>query len=316
MHAMTRRRRAAVAAAIAAWAVIGTGLPAAAQSRLGTAASSTAFVHPGRPGATGPALAAAGPGSLPGGSCQPHQTGPTTWTVVCVDPIGLPGAPGSPGSGRRSALVCGLTPLSESQLLFLGLPKAPPGEHWAAITCTGTQPFGGVVLVGRAGRPPVTPAELLRIAITRLHVPVLPAETAPPPGKPGLVGLPEWFWVPRGRWQPVSVTVTAGLVEATATATPLRLTFSPGAGLAGQTCAGPGTAFRPAAGDQQSSCSYSYERSSALQPHHAYQAAVIVGWRVTWTGSGGAGGVLDQDLQVAEAIQLRVAEGQALVTSR
>ncbi|HEY2549419.1 MAG TPA: hypothetical protein VGI64_02450, partial [Streptosporangiaceae bacterium] len=133
---------------------------------------------------------------------------------------------------------------------------------------------------------------------------------------PGLVGLPEWFWVPRGRWHPVSVTVTAGQVQATATATPLRLTFSPGAGLAGQTCAGPATAFRPPAGDQQPSCAYSYLQSSALQPHRAYQAAVIVGWRVTWSGSGGAGGVLNPDLQVAEAIQLRVAEGQALVTSR
>ncbi|HEY2551799.1 MAG TPA: hypothetical protein VGI64_14610, partial [Streptosporangiaceae bacterium] len=223
---MTKLRQAALAATVGAWAVIGHGATAAAaQTRPGTADSTAAVVHAGRPEAARSTLPAAEPGNLPGGSCQPHQIGPTTWTVVCQDSTGLPGGPGSPGSGRRSALVCGLTPLSESQLLFLGLPKPPHGEHWAAITCTGDQPFGGVVLVGRPGTPAITPADLLQVAITRLHVPVLPAETAPPLGRPGLVGLPEWFWVPRGRWHPVSVTVTAGQVQATATATPLRLTF-------------------------------------------------------------------------------------------
>jgi hypothetical protein len=284
---------------------------------IGLAASSATTTALAAQGALTQPPAADHGASLPAGDgCRAQLTSPGIWTVICDDSGSMPGAPGSPGDGRSSALVCGLTPLSALQLTFLGLPKPPRGEHWAAITCTGDQPFGGVVLVGRPGRPAVTPAELLQVAIGRLHVPALPAGTAPPRGKPGLVGLPEWFWVPSRRWHPVSVTVTAGPVRATATATPVRLTFSPGAGLAGASCSGPGAAFRRAAAGQQTSCSYTYDQSSAGQQHGAYQAEVIVGWRVSWTGSGGAGGILNPDLQVADPVAVRVAEGQALVTSR
>lgn len=312
-----RGRTAAAALLLTVSVVLPACLPAAgAQARSVATATVTGAGQAGSPAAVRTPFAGAEPHDLADGACQPHEIGSGTWVLVCTDSVGVPGAPGSPGEGRRSALVCGLTPLSASQQSFLGLPEPPRGEHWAAITCTGDQPFGGVVLVGRPGRPAVTPAELLQVAIGRLRVPALPAQTAPPRGKPGLVGLPEWFWVPHGRWHPVSVTVTAGPVRATATATPLRLTFSPGAGLTGASCAGPGTAFRPAAGQPQSDCSYTYGQSSALQPGGAYQAAVIATWRVSWTGSGGTGGVLDPDLQVSAPIQLRVAEGQALVTNR
>ena len=318
MQAMTWRGRTAAAALLLTVSVVLPAcLPAAgAQARSVATATVTGAGQAGSPAAVRTPFAGAEPHDLADGACQPHEIGSGTWVLVCTDSVGVPGAPGSPGEGRRSALVCGLTPLSASQQSFLGLPEPPRGEHWAAITCTGDQPFGGVVLVGRPGRPAVTPAELLQVAIGRLRVPALPAQTAPPRGKPGLVGLPEWFWVPHGRWHPVSVTVTAGPVRATATATPLRLTFSPGAGLTGASCAGPGTAFRPAAGQPQSDCSYTYGQSSALQRGGAYQAAVIATWRVSWTGSGGTGGVLDPDLQVSAPIQLRVAEGQALVTNR
>ena len=316
MQAMTGRGRAAAALLLSASVVLSACLPTAdTQARAVLMATEPQDAQAGNPAAR-TVLASVQSPDLTDGACQPHEIESGTWVLICTDSIGVPGAPGLPGSGRRSALVCGLTPLSAAQQSFLGLPRPPRGEHWAAITCTGDQPFGGVVLVGRPGRPAVTPAELLQVAIGRLHIPALPARTAPPQGKPGLVGLPEWFWVPHGRWHPVSVTVTAGPVRATATATPLRLTFSPGAGLTGASCAGPGIAFRPAAGEQQTNCSYTYGQPSALQPDGAYPAAVVVGWRVSWTGSGGAGGVLDPDLQVSTPIQLRVAEGQALVTSR
>jgi hypothetical protein len=66
---------------------------------------------------------------------------------------------------------------------------------------------------------------------------------------------------------------------------------------------------------QHTDCSYSYAQPSAGQPGDAYQAAVVVTWRVSWTGSGGTGGVLDPALQVPAMFPVRVAQGEALVTS-
>jgi hypothetical protein len=271
--------------------------------------------------ATGAALLApaaqAAPGSgVPG--CHYTFVPPDSWQLQCSNGGGTPGGPGSGGgsggSGGSKKYACTLTPLSEAQVRYLGLPPAPKGERWEAITCPGTSPFGGVTLVSKNGTPAVTPQELLQVAMGELKVPTLRPGTAPPLRREGLVGLPEWFWIPRGEWHPVTVTVRAGPVWAEAIATPEQLTFFPGGGLASASCAGPGTPYsaRVAAG----SCWYTYAQSSALQPRHAYQASVTVTWRVTWVGSGGTGGVVDPALQVGYPFALRVAEAQALVTGR
>ena len=174
------------------------------------------------------------------------------------------------------------------------------------------------VLVSNAtGAPQVTPQQLLAQALGELKVPYLGPATAPPRGRDGLVGLPEWFWVPAGEWHARSVTVTAGPVWATATATPVGLTFHPGAGLNALSCAGPGTAYnlRKPAAQQHTTCSYTFLRPSAGLPGNAYQASVTVTWRISWTGSGGVGGVLDAALAVPVAFTVPVAQGEALVTS-
>ena len=175
-----------------------------------------------------------------------------------------------------------------------------------------------MTLVGGNGRPAVTPQELLQVAIGRLRVPVLAPGTAPPLGKDGLVGLPEWFWVQGGQWHPVTVTVSAGPVWAEVIATPDQLTFDPGGGLGSVSCPGPGISYQAAlkAGQATTACSYPYDQSSARQPGAAYQASVTVTWKVTWTGSGGTGGTVNAGLQIADPISVPVAEGQALVTGR
>jgi hypothetical protein len=253
---------------------------------------------------------AAGP-SAPadvGGGCQTVFQPPSSWVVVCSNGGGSGGGPGSGGGGK---FTCTLTPLSPSQIAFLGLPAPPDGEKWEAITCPGNQPFGGVTLVSANGTPAVTPQELLQVAMSELKVPVLRPRTAPPLGTDGLVGLPEWYWIPRG-WRPINVTVSAGPVWATVTAKPVNLTFDPGGGQGGSSCTGPGTSYQ--AGGGQGACTYTYGQSSATQPGGKYAAAVTVTWLVTWTGSGGVGGTLNAGLQVAFPFSLRVAEGQALVT--
>ncbi len=238
---------------------------------------------------------------------------------VCQNTVTVPGQPGAGGGGGGSKATCTLTPLSQQQAAFLGLKWPPPkGDTWDAITCPGIQPFGGVVLVanGAAAAPAVTPQELLEIAIGELHIPVPKPQTAPPRGKDGLVGLPEWFWV--GNWAPVHVTVAVGPVWARATAVPQQLTFNPGSGLNGVSCIGPGTVYQPklALSAQHTDCSYTYDQPSTGQPGNAYQASVTVSWNISWVGSGGTGGEVAAGVTSNAPFTLPVAAGEALVTSK
>jgi hypothetical protein len=267
----------------------------------------------------GAGSASAAPQLESGGSChyQPVNGG---YQWVCTNTTGTPGAPGSGGHGGGAKSACTLTPLSQQQAQFLGLQwPAPKGHTWDAITCPGNQAFGGVTLVNNAtGAPAVTPQQLSQIAIGELIIPELNAKTAPPRGRDGLVGLPEWFWIPGGAWGAVhSPRVTAGPVWAQATAVPTKIIFNPGGGLPSVTCHGPGTAYRSALplADQHTACSYTYDQPSAGQPGNAYAASVTVLWNVFWVGSGGAGGQVAAGRPVSTPMTLRVAAGEALVTS-
>jgi hypothetical protein len=271
-----------------------------------------------------PATAALAAPATPAVSASPAAGGCSyelvngTYEWVCQNNVTIPGQPGAAGGGGGSKSDCTLTPLSQQQAAFLGLKSPPKGDTWDAITCPGAQAFGGVVLVGNgaAAAPAVTPQELLQIAIGELHIPVPRPQTAPPRGKDGLVGLPEWFWV--GNWNPVHVTVAVGPVWARATAVPQQLTFSPGGGLADLTCRGPGTAYQPALplSAQHTGCSYTYDQPSAGQPGNAYQASVTVSWNITWVGSGGAGGAVAAGVTSNAPFTIPVAAGEALVTSK
>jgi hypothetical protein len=267
------------------------------------------------------ATAAAGSGG--GGACTVDLGG--QWvTVQCGyngGGGGGGGTTGGGGGGTKLTTTCTFTPLAEAAARQLGLQWPPPkGTSWELMDCLGGGTGAGpqAVLINNAtGAPRVTPQQLLQQALSELQIPTLAPGTAPPLGKDALVGLPEWFWVPPAQWHPRSVTVSAGPVWATATATPSGLSFQPGAGLTAVSCAGPGAAYsraRPAS-RQHTRCSYVYDQSSAAQPGHAFQAAVVVTWRVAWTGSGGTGGVLNAGLDVPYPFALRVAQGEALVSS-
>lgn len=275
--------------------------------------------------ANGAARAEAG---APSGSCDPYVDG-TVIPVPCsassanAGSNSIAGSPGS-GSGGAGAIVtntCATTVLDQSQAQHLGLSWPPPiGHSWALLLC-----FSGVIGAGpqavlidsAAGGPALTPQQLLVTAFGELRVPHLDPETAPPRGSDGLVGLPEWFWIAASSWHARTVTVTAGPVWARVTATPLDLSFQAGADLRPVTCSGPGIAYDPRepAAAQHTGCSYTYLRPSVGQPGDVYSASVTVTWRVSWTGSGGAGGVLDAGLSVPFRFSLPVAQGEALVTS-
>lgn len=258
-----------------------------------------------------PASAAPASSGNGGGGCY---TIDNTWICVYSG-----GSGGGGGSGGSSTYACTYAPASQVILQQIGAGPPDPGYQWDIMTCPGPHSGpGALVEVNIKTRTPrVTPLQLLQIAIGELTVPTLPAATAPPRGKDGLVGLPEWFWVPAGQWRNTSVTVTAGPVWATAVATPTTMTFDPGSGQAPVGCHGPGTAFnrtRPAA-RQHTDCSYTYTQPSDNQPGNAYQAALTVTWTISWTGSGGAGGVVTNGYTTGTVFGIRVAQAEALVTT-
>jgi hypothetical protein len=266
--------------------------------------------------------AAAGGSGNGSGGCDPYING-TVVPVPCSSGGGTGTGAGGGGAGGGGTVnhACTFVSLDEGQAKNLGLSWPPPkGQHWALMDCIGSATGTGpqAVLISNAtGAPRVTPQQLLVQALRELIVPHLQPATAPPRGTDGLVGLPEWFWVPAGEWHARSVTVTAGPVWATAVATPTGLAVKPGAGLSPVSCAGPGTAYnsrRPST-QQHTGCSYTYQRPSAGQPDNVYHASLTVTWRVSWTGSGGSGGVLDAALGVPVGFTIPVAQGEALVTS-
>lgn len=271
------------------------------------------------PALSGPAVAANAAG---GGVCTVNLGG--QWiTVQCLNGTGHGGSPGGGGGHGKVTLSCEFTPISQAEAGQLGLQWPPPkGFSWAFMQCIGGRVGAGAlaVLVSTAtGAPVVTPQQLLQQALSELQIPTLRAQTAPPRGKDALVGLPEWFWVRRNQWHPLSVTVSAGPVWATATASPTALSFQPGAGLGPVSCAGPGPAYNPnpapSAGPQHTECAFTYLQPSAGQPGNAYQASITVTWNISWTGSGGVGGVVDAGLQIPFAFPIPVAQGEALVKS-
>ena len=264
-----------------------------------------------------PAAASGGGGNGSGG-CYPYIDG-TVVVIPCSSGGGADGG-GTSGGGTVNH-TCTFVSLDEAQAKNLGLSWPPPkGQHWALMACVGSATGTGpqAVLVSNVtGAPDVSPKQLLVQTLGELAVPYLQPATAPPRGTDGLVGLPEWFWVPAGEWHARSMTVTAGPVWATVVAAPIGLTFKPGPGLSPVSCTGPGTAYdsyKPST-QQHTGCSYTYERPSAGQPENVYHASLTVTWRVSWVGSGGSGGVLDAALGVPVGFTIPVAQGEALVTS-
>jgi hypothetical protein len=265
------------------------------------------------------AVARAGSGGGPG-YCYVDMAG-TVVTVQCASGSGSSGSGGSGAGHVHEGCTIGAA-LTQAQAEQYGLQWPPPTDYsWAFMDCVGGRTAEGgpqAVLVNNVtGAPSVSPQDLLAEALSELQIPILPVRTAPPRGRDGLVGLPEWFWIPADRWHARSVTVQVGSVWATAVAAPVSLVFDPGAGLTPVSCAGPGTAYDPArsASAQHTDCSYTYAEPSAGQPGAAFRAAVIVAWRVSWTGSGGSGGVIDAALQIPAGFGVRVAQGEALVSS-
>jgi hypothetical protein len=155
------------------------------------------------------------------------------------------------------------------------------------------------------------------VAYRRLPNPL--GEFAPPAHR-GVVRLGTWFWVSPAVWRPVTVTARIptprGVISATATATPTRLTFDPGDGSLGTgatSCGGPGLPWLAAFGDRlPSPCMYTYRHSSVRHPRGSFPASLAITWRVSYSTNVGASGSLG-DVQTSVTHHMTVREIQALV---
>lgn len=276
----------------------------------------------------GAALAGGGPGGGGGGPFGHVQCGQSSSPSCAVTAgngpaNGVPGTSGTGGTGGSTKAGGGTTTASGggaatgcSGTMNKTFGCVPKGCSITVQTLSCPIGVPGAPGPARPGAPPALPAPgvLAQLAVKYLRLPDPVIRSSPTPGTLQLTQLPVWLWVAAGTWQPQSKTAQVPGESVTATATPVSAAWSMGDGTT-VTCNGPGTPYgggNPAAASP--TCGYTYSQSSAGQPGGAYRVTVTITWNITWTGPGGAGGVL-APLQTVAAAQFRVAESQALNTS-
>lgn len=175
-------------------------------------------------------------------------------------------------------------------------------------------------VASQAPPPPPDPADLAQQAFTLLTLPKPTLGRSPSlsngdPAKGGqaytIVNLWTWFYTDPATFVPMSKTVSLQGISATVTATPTALLFTPGDGHAAVSCAGPGRPWEsadqfdaPSAGG----CGYRYTEVQAKP----ITGTVSISWDVSWTGTGGAGGVFD-DVATSSSSQFIVEQIQTVV---
>jgi len=292
-------RRSALSLAITSAAALTlTAFPAAPAVAAGTgAAAVTALALPAAPTQVGANGARTG--------CTAYKAN-GGWVAQCHT-ASDPGGGSGGGGAQKCTWSANVNQFFPHATNFL--PPAPQGFIYLVQLCGHVFAPPQLLAIGGAA----TPAALAQQALQELRPPLPIPETAPPRASGhGLVGAPEWFWVPAHQWAPLHARAATpnGAVWAVVTATPQRLTISPGGGLPAQACPGPGIAYSPSV-PLSAACTYTYATSSASQPGAAYQVTVTITWAATWHGSGGTGGPLPA-LSTSATFPLRVAEGQAL----
>ena len=164
--------------------------------------------------------------------------------------------------------------------------------------------------------PGVNIRALVDQASKALNIPLPKVSLSPDAVATQYVGLPLWAWSPAGAWVRKSVTVSAGGVSLTMTATPVFSVWSMGDG-GSMTCQGPGTPYPSAASGKpprrSPDCGWTYARASASEPDGLFQVSVTTHWKVVWSTTTGLSGS-EPDLTSSSALRLRVSEIQALVT--
>lgn len=114
-------------------------------------------------------------------------------------------------------------------------------------------------------------------------------------GQEGTVGMPVWMWVRNTSdtlaWGPYTRSEQIGGLAMSATARVASVTWHMGDGKT-VVCTGPGTPYQEAYGKQPSpDCGYKYTSRGT------YQVTAVTNWEVSWTGPGGASGMIPTTTQ-------------------
>jgi hypothetical protein len=284
---------------------IGLAVPTAAHAdHFGDASCSASTPRPGCDITAG----------TPGQSARPTSGGRTS-DGKCHNPSGAV-IPCERNGGWAGSDGCYYQPLNPSPATIAALGGQPAGAGgWYQRICytdTGatTQSLGGPTWI--AGGPPVlSPAVLARQARARLNLPNVVIRLNPSGTQ--LVNLPIWLILERSSWTAQSATASVPGVSVTATARPVKATWSMGDGST-VVCAGPGTAWKPGTDPATASpdCGYTYRRSSAGASGARFTITVTVAWIVTWAGGGESGTI--PGLTTAGTLRVPVQESQAVIS--
>jgi len=190
------------------------------------------------------------------------------------------------------------------------------GAFYDFATCANGN-LNGLRWIGAGNPPPPTPADLAQMAWDNLKVPAPEVHTSPPAGQDAVVNLPTWLWVGQGGAVPPA-SANAGPVTVTVTVNPAKVVWDMGDGTT-VTCTGLGTPYLPGVSDPKAAspdCGHTYARSSAATPDQRFRITATVTWTASYSVTGAPGGGALPDLTASSVAELRVAEFQALNTSR
>jgi hypothetical protein len=201
---------------------------------------------------------------------------------------------GASGSGDDDGCVWRVLISDDAEVAVYG----PDGERlysetgrWLAEVCDTDNllsPIGGV-LAPEGGL--VDPLDLALEARDTVPIAHPSIHTSPDGDRRLYTQVPTWFWVDDSWWQPYTVTVTAGRVTTTLTATPTRAHWDAGDGER-VTCEGPGVTWRPGMSDDDTYCKHTYRHSSAGRSTGTYPLTVTIEFSIGWTSNVGQTGSL------------------------
>lgn len=296
--------------------------------------ASAAFVVLG-----GSFAAAAGSTPVGGGGGVVCTPGTQSCTIDVNDPGTPSGSPTSHGGGTGSSGGSTGTPTSGPTLVngdctyaaepaYVPLPgeDAHSGQKgaWYAMTCPDGVKVGTNIatttttMVWLTTPPPPalmqpTPEVMAARARNKLVLPKPQIASNPPVGRPQLVGVPTWSFLPKSVWTPVSATASVPGLSVTATATPVSVTWNYGDGTS-TVCAGPGTPFTVGTDPKASSpdCGHTYRTSSGTAPGGTFKVSATISWRVDWAGAGQAGTL--NNLTTTASVRVTVQQSQAIIT--
>lgn len=221
-----------------------------------------------------------------------------------------------PGVPDR-CLVTWTPPAGMRSPRYASLDTNPADGVWYASSCAqfgngpGVPTFFQGFAQGGAAKVPITVVAQRAEQQLKPLAPVV--ESSPGNGAPLVVQLPTWVWIAPGSWAPVSATASVPGESVTATATPVRATWSWGDGIS-TVCAGPGTPFTPGVSDPAAAsptCGHTYHVTSGRQPGLKFPVTATVSWSVSWSGAGRSG-VL-QDLTTSATVWRTVEQVQSVI---